>query len=72
MGYFGNYRPTNMNDNYFIKHLSQVIDCYSKKYDNLIIMGDFNLQPSDEHMLNLFISYNLHNLVLRALLSVTI
>ena len=73
MGYFGNLSAPpppppppplpNMNDNYFINHLSRVIDCYSKEYDNLIIMGDLNLQPSDEHMLSLFISYNLYNLV---------
>ena len=59
----GIYRPPNLNDNYFINHLSRVIDLYSKKYDNLIIMGDINLQESDEHMKNMLISFSLVNLV---------
>ena len=44
----GIYRPPNMNERYFLDHLSRVIDYYSKKYDRVVIMGDFNSEPSDE------------------------
>ena len=59
----GIYRPPNMNDAYFTNHLCRVIDCYSKKYDNFIIMGDFNLEPTNEQIKMLLPSYNLYNLV---------
>ena len=59
----GIYRPPNMNERYFLDHLSRVIDCYSKKYDRLVIMGDFNSEPSDEPIETFLSCYNLHNLV---------
>ena len=60
----GIYRPPNTIDRYFMDHLSRVVDCYSRrKYDNFIIMGDFNLQESDVHMKNMLVSYNLVSLV---------
>ena len=59
----GIYRPPNMNERYFLDHLSRVIDCYSKKYDRIVIMGDFNSEPSDEHIETFLSCYNLHNLV---------
>ena len=59
----GIYRPPNMNLRYFIDNLSMVIDSYSSKYDKLIIMGDFNVEPSHEIMENFLYSYSLYNLV---------
>ena len=41
----GIYRPPSMNVTYFLEHLSRVIDCYYKKYERVIIMGDFNIEP---------------------------
>ena len=59
----GIYRPPNMNVNYFLSHLSKVIDLYSKKYDRVLVMGDFNLEPCDEPIETFCDGYNLHNLV---------
>ena len=59
----GIYRPPNMNKTYFSDNLSRTIDCYSTKYDRILIMGDFNLEPSDETIEILCDSYNLYNLV---------
>ena len=59
----GIYRPPSMQKQYFIDHLSRVLECYSRKYDNIIILGDFNMEPSEDHMVNLFNSFNLYNLV---------
>ena len=44
-------------------HLSRVTDYYSSKYDRVIIMGDFNLEPSEECMKTFCNSYNMYNLV---------
>ena len=37
-----------MKNAYFFDHLSCVAELYSTIYDKLIIMGDFNMEPSDE------------------------
>ena len=52
-----------MNKRYFIDHLGSVIDFYSKMYDRFVIMGDFNSEPTDDHVQTFCHSYNLHNLV---------
>ena len=44
-------------------HLSKTIDFYSTKYNRIVIMGDFNLEPSTEHIETLCHSFVLHNLV---------
>ena len=60
---FGIYRTPALRERYFLDHLSRTIDYYSKKYDKVVIMGDFNLEPDDEPMKAFCDSYNLHNLV---------
>ena len=59
----GIYRPPSMNEKYFYDHLSRVVDYYTKTYDRIVIMGDFNSEPTDEHVQTFRNSYNLHNLV---------
>ena len=44
----GIYNPPNMNNEYFLDHLYKTIDLYNRKYDNVVIMGDFNLEPPME------------------------
>ena len=59
----GIYRPPSMNERYFFDNLSRLVDYYNKNYDRLVIMGDFNSEPADEHVQSFCYSYNLHNLV---------
>ena len=59
----GIYRPPSMNVTYFLEHLSRVIDCYYKKYERVIVMGDFNIEPSEEPLDSFCNSFNLYNLV---------
>ena len=59
----GIYRPPDMNETYFLDELSKVIDLYSKRYDRIVIMGDFNSEPSDKPIETFCDGYNLHNLV---------
>ena len=59
----GIYRPPKMNEKYFYEHLSRVVDLYSKKYDRIVIMGDFNSEPNEDLIETFSNSYNLYNLV---------
>ena len=52
-----------MNNGYFIDYLSKTIDLYMKDYNNLVIMGDFNLEPFTEIIETFCNSYDLLNLV---------
>ena len=52
-----------MNERYFFDHLGRVVDIYCKTFDRIVIMGDFNSEPSDDHVQTFRNSYNLHNLV---------
>ena len=46
----GIYRLPSLNEKYFFDHLSRVVDYYSRKFERLVIIGDFNCEPSDEHV----------------------
>ena len=48
---------------FFFDHLSRVVDFYSTTFDRVVISGDFNSEPADEHVGSLFASYDLHDLV---------
>ena len=57
------YRPPSQNKQYFLGKLLEIIEHYSSIYDNYIILGDFNMKPSDS-VLNAFMqSHNLFNLI---------
>ena len=48
------------------KHLGAVgknLDSYSSKYRNFILLGDFNVEPTEDVMEELMKIYNLKNLV---------
>ena len=47
------YEPPSLNKQYFLDKLSEITDHYSSIYDNYIILGDFNMEPSDS-LLNAF------------------
>ena len=59
----GIYRPPKMNEKYFYDQLSRVVDLYSKTYDRIVIMGDFNSEPNEDYIDTFSSSYNLYNLV---------
>ena len=61
--FLGIYKPPSQSDNGFTNRLSSIIDCYSPKYENLILIGDFNLSSENQHLDALIQSYNLNNLI---------
>ena len=46
-----------------MKNISTGLDQFSATYDNLILLGDFNVEPEEVNMLDFLNIYNLKNLV---------
>ena len=40
------YKPPSTNDEYFLENLNRVIEFYADSFENIIVLGDFNLEPS--------------------------
>ena len=59
----GIYHPPNQNEDYFLNELGKVIDLYSQNYENMIIMGDFNMEPQTKQMEDFIELYDFYNLV---------
>ena len=55
------YKPPNQSAEYFTNFIVQTLS--KLKYDNLIIMGDLNLEPCNSHPVNLSTDLNLFNLI---------
>ena len=43
-------KPPSMNSQYFLDSLSNIIDYYPNVYKNHIVIGDFNLEPSQIYL----------------------
>ena len=59
------YNPHKKHGKVFLDNLSTLIDFYLKKYENYIIIGDMNLEPSDTVMKEFIENYELYNLILK-------
>ena len=57
------YKPPSMNSQYFLDSLSDIIDYYSNVYDNHIVIGDFNLEPSQMYLETFMETHNYFNLI---------
>ena len=57
----GIYRLPQSERSLFIDSLCR--DFYNNRLENIVIMGDFNLEPTEEPIENLCVRYNLYNLV---------
>ena len=61
--FIGMYKPPSQSDREFTNRLSSIIDYYLPKYENLILIGDFNLSIENQHLDALIQAYNLNNLI---------
>ena len=50
-------------NNYFLDTLNDLLDFYSGIYDNKVVFGDFNLEPTNPVMINFMDSQNFTNLI---------
>ena len=57
------YNPTRKNIVNHVKNNSTGLDQFSATFDNLILLGDFNVEPEEVNMLDFLNIYNLKNLV---------
>ena len=54
------------NKTFITKHLAEIgrnRDLFSSKYDNLILLGDFNSEPCEEPMRDFYLVYNCQNII---------
>ena len=42
------YTPPSQCRNYFITELTEILDKYSGSYENIVILGDFSMQPTNQ------------------------
>ena len=57
------YEASLQNNQYFVSVLSNLLDFYSNEYDNKVVLGDFNLEPSSPSMLSFMDSQNFVSLI---------
>ena len=57
------YRPPDVSEQLFIDEISSLIDFYSSKYHNILTLGDFNMEITNENLISLIDSHNLYNLI---------
>ena len=60
---FGGYNPHKENTANFLTQLSPILNQYLSKYDNYIIIGDFNSEINEDLMKEFCDTYNLYNLI---------
>ena len=61
--FFGRYNPNKENISYFLNTWGPTIDHYMPKYDNLILLGDFNIEMRENLMKDFCDTYDLINLI---------
>ena len=57
------HKPPSQNCQYFLDSLHNIIDFYSGIYDNHIVLGDFNMDPSHTQLSAFMEHYNYYNLI---------
>ena len=57
------YKPPSQGNQYFLDILGDLVDFNSQDYDNKVILGNFNLEPSNPSIASFMNNQNLFNLV---------
>ena len=57
------YKNPKQNTKYFLDNITNILDFYSNKYENIIIMGDFNEKVTQPDMVNFMSNFSLYNLI---------
>ena len=61
--FVGCYKPPSQNEEFFISNLSKTVNAFSTKYDNILLMGDFNLSIENKRLEELLNLFNLKSLI---------
>ena len=57
------YYPLLQNSEYFLNSVNKIIDNFANTYDNHLILGYFNLEPTDSALMGFLESNSLTNLI---------
>ena len=60
---FSIYRPPSQSQDHFFENLGKAVDHNSEKYDNFLLIGDFNTVETDQQIRTFINTYDLKNLV---------
>ena len=61
--FFGGYNPSKGNIGNFVNDIGPILDHYMPKYDNFLLLGDFNSEMQESTMKEFTNTYNLSNLI---------
>ena len=61
--FFNVYNPLLETNNYFLNTLNDLLDFYSGIFNNKVVFGDFNLEPTNLVMMNFMDNQNFINLI---------
>ena len=59
----GGYNPHHNNISHFLNNISKIMDTNMSKYENFMIIGDFNAEITDSSLSGFCDAYNLKNLI---------
>ena len=62
------YKPPSQSNQCFLDILGDQVDFYSQDYDNIVILGDFNLEPSNPSIVSFMNNQNLFKVKVYALI----
>ena len=60
---FGGYNPDKQTIRTFVNQIGPILDFYMHKYDNFLLLGDFNSEMGENAMIDFCETYNLSNLI---------
>ena len=59
----GSYHRLSQSNQYFFENIGKALDKYSKHYDNIMLVGDFNAEKSEPCLSQFVYEYNAKNIV---------
>lgn len=57
----GTYKPPSLKDINFISEKRKILTCYKSTYDKILLMGDFEMTPKNQNLVDLIKDYELQN-----------
>ena len=57
----GTNKPPSLKDINIISEKRKIATCYKSTYDKILLMGDFNMTPSNPNIVDLIRDYELQN-----------
>ena len=61
--FLGIYKPPSQNNIEFLRRISLILYYYLPRYENFVVIGDFNLPVENKHLEAIIQAYNLSSLI---------